>query len=355
MFNDLNHIFSSVADGVVVFDNDLRFVFINDAAETMLALSREAAIGHTPMELFQAEMLTEFVPRIRAAIGSGQAIQYDARSPLNDRWFENRIYPSPEGVTILFTDITPRRKAEEALRWREEGHRLLVSLNDAARSSRDAEEVMWAVVTRAGRHFQVSRCTYGEIDAAEEHVLVVRDYVDGAISIAGRHRIQAFGPELIADLRRGQTAAIPDLQTDPRTAGYTDAFAGIQARSLLCVPLVKDGKFVALFVFHHKEPREWTEHEGSLAEQIAERTWFLVENARAVASLRESRDVLSLAMRGGRMGAWSRNMVTDEVWWSRELEELFGLEPGGFEGPRAGAHHRPQSDRASRRPCFSAQ
>jgi integral membrane sensor domain MASE1 len=40
----------------------------------------------------------------------------------------------------------------------------------------------------------------------------------------------------------------------------------------------------------------------------------------ADAALRENRDVLSLAMRGGGMGAWSRNVVTNEVWWSRELE-----------------------------------
>jgi PAS domain S-box-containing protein len=53
-------------------------------------------------------------------------------------------------------------------------------------------------------------------------------------------------------------------------------------------------------------------------------------------ALRESRDVLSLAMRGGRMGAWSRNLVTDAVWWSRELEEIFGVSPGGFLGTRQG-------------------
>ncbi|HEV8395441.1 MAG TPA: MASE1 domain-containing protein [Vicinamibacterales bacterium] len=47
--------------------------------------------------------------------------------------------------------------------------------------------------------------------------------------------------------------------------------------------------------------------------------------------LSESRDVLALAMRGGSMGAWARNMVTEEVWWSPELEEIVGLEPGGFD------------------------
>ena len=56
----------------------------------------------------------------------------------------------------------------------------------------------------------------------------------------------------------------------------------------------------------------------------------------AEAELRQSRDVLTLAMRGGSMGVWSRNVATNEVWWSRELEELFGLEPGGFDRTEAG-------------------
>ena len=63
----------------------------------------------------------------------------------------------------------------------------------------------------------------------------------------------------------------------------------------------------------------------------------------ADAALNESRDVLALAMRGGGMGAWARTVATDEVWWSRELEELFGLSAGGFRRTEAGffefVHH----------------
>ena len=55
----------------------------------------------------------------------------------------------------------------------------------------------------------------------------------------------------------------------------------------------------------------------------------------AEAALRESRDVLSLAMRGGKMGAWARDIATNKVWWSHELEELFGLPVGGFPGTEA--------------------
>ena len=51
------------------------------------------------------------------------------------------------------------------------------------------------------------------------------------------------------------------------------------------------------------------------------------ESAGAVAKLRESHDVLALAMRAGRMGTWSRDLVRDQVWWSPELATIFGMSP----------------------------
>jgi PAS domain S-box-containing protein len=53
-------------------------------------------------------------------------------------------------------------------------------------------------------------------------------------------------------------------------------------------------------------------------------------------ALREYQTTLSLAMQGSRLGAWRRNVKTNEVWWGRELEEIFGLPPGGFEGSENG-------------------
>jgi PAS domain S-box-containing protein len=43
-------------------------------------------------------------------------------------------------------------------------------------------------------------------------------------------------------------------------------------------------------------------------------------------------EALALALKGGRMGWWSRDLVTEEVCWSPELEEIFGLAPGTFLG-----------------------
>jgi PAS domain S-box-containing protein len=50
--------------------------------------------------------------------------------------------------------------------------------------------------------------------------------------------------------------------------------------------------------------------------------------------LRRTQSALALAMRGGKIGWWQRDLRTEEVTWSAELEELFGLPAGAFAGDR---------------------
>ncbi len=50
--------------------------------------------------------------------------------------------------------------------------------------------------------------------------------------------------------------------------------------------------------------------------------------------LRRTQSSLALAMRGGQIGWWQRDLTSEEVTWSPELEDLFGLPPGSFSGDR---------------------
>ncbi len=56
------------------------------------------------------------------------------------------------------------------------------------------------------------------------------------------------------------------------------------------------------------------------------------ERKLAEESVRENREVLLLAMSSSRMGAWSRDLANETVYWSAELEEIFGLAAGTFSG-----------------------
>jgi PAS domain S-box-containing protein len=70
------------------------------------------------------------------------------------------------------------------------------------------------------------------------------------------------------------------------------------------------------------------EQELLLARRNAEAS--VAAHQLAQKELQESRDVLSLAMRGARMGAWSHEPKSGKFWWSRELEALAGYAEGRF-------------------------
>jgi PAS domain S-box-containing protein len=65
--------------------------------------------------------------------------------------------------------------------------------------------------------------------------------------------------------------------------------------------------------------------------------WFgtatdIDDGRQAEERLRRTQSALALAMRGGQIGWWQRDLTMEEVTWSPELEELFGLAPGTFAG-----------------------
>jgi PAS domain S-box-containing protein len=262
------------------------------------------------------------------------------------RWVSARAQTLFEGegparravrTTGVLVDLTERREAEQALRRSEALHRLLVSLHDATATLRDPRAVQREVAQRLGRHLGASRCLYAEFEAEGRHARVRHDYTDGVSSLVGLHRVPDFGTALGRALAAGRTFVVEDAPHDPRLAegDARAAYAAGEIAAQVCVPLVKEGKLVASLSVHQRYPRCWQREEIELVEQLAQRTWFALETARAQAALRESHDVLGLAMRAGRMGAWSRHLGTNEVWWSHELEELFGLERGRFGGSEA--------------------
>lgn len=86
-----------------------------------------------------------------------------------------------------------------------------------------------------------------------------------------------------------------------------------------------------LAVFIVKD-RKLYEKELLHAQQTAEAS--LNELQMVQGQLQESRQMLGLAMRAGRMGVWSLNLSTKpRVWWlSRELEDLLGIPEATFDG-----------------------
>jgi PAS domain S-box-containing protein len=329
-------IVASSEDAIVSETLDGRITSWNRGAERLFGYTAHEAIGRS-IHLIVPPETREDTEQMLDRIRHGERVEHvevdrirkDGQrvtvsltlSPVHDR--HGHII----GASKTARDITPRKEWEAALVRSAETQRLLVGIHDATRGLQDPAIVMREIVNRVGVHFNVIRCAYGEISDDQHYITITRGYTRDVATVAGRYPIEVFGPLMVGELTSGHTAIINDVQTDPLTDTPLahETYARMQIRSLVCVPLLRGGRLSAILVMCDGMAREWTADEARLLEQVAERSLFAVESARAAHTLREHRDVLALAMTAGGMGAWSRDLALDTAWWSPELAELFGL------------------------------
>jgi PAS domain S-box-containing protein len=338
-------IVASSDDAIVSKTLDGRITSWNKGAERLFGYTAQEAIGQSIHLIVPPEgrdQIAEILDRIR----HGERVDHldvprickDGRrvsvsitvSPVHDR------HGQVIGASKTARDVTSRKAWEEQLVRSEEAQRLLVGIHDGTRGLENPEAVMREIVTRVGQHFNVIRCAYGEVSPEQDQITIRRGYTRDLPTVAGRYPLDVFGPLMAGELKAGRTVRIGDVRSDPLTDTPLahETYARMQIVSLVCVPLLRGSRLVAVLVMCDGVPREWTAYEAQLLEQVAERTLYAIESARAAAALRDNRDVLAFAMQAGKMGAWSRDVSMDTVWWSPEIVALFGLSPGDMEHSR---------------------
>jgi PAS domain S-box-containing protein len=104
-----NDVLARVDEAVCALDDEWRFTFVNSLAASLLDRTPEQLLG---------EDLRETVPgiddgivgqKLREAMETQDAVRFDHYNDSIERWFQVRLYPSEDGVTACFYDITDER------------------------------------------------------------------------------------------------------------------------------------------------------------------------------------------------------------------------------------------------------
>jgi PAS domain S-box-containing protein len=265
----------------------------NRASLEFADIKREQVVGrpfwesawfiHTPGA---PDKLREAIARAAA----GEFIRYEVplRKPNGEVMvFDFSIHPIKDECGEV-TMLIPEGRDITALKHVERRDAFLVRLDDTTRPLTDPYEITQTAARLLGEHLDVNRCAYADVEADEDTFNLTGDYNFNVPSIVGRYTFTQFGAECLRLMREGRPYIVEDSETDPRIdSAVLESYRLTLIRSVICVSLLKAGKFVAAMAVHQATPRQWRNDEVELVQLVANRCWESIERVHVTREVRE--------------------------------------------------------------------
>ena len=180
------------------------------------------------------------------------------------------------------TDVTEREGVEARLR-------LLDAIGETTRLALAPDAILESATRLLGEFLHVTRVAYADLEPDNDRFTIRHDWTaPGAFSTVGVYSLDLFGARATAAMRGGRTLLIEDLDAEMTAGEGAAMFDRIGVKAIICCPLVKGGKLVAMMAVHQDSPRAWRAGEVALVEAVVERCWAHIERVRAMETLRET-------------------------------------------------------------------
>ncbi len=182
----------------------------------------------------------------------------------------------------VLMDVTTQHAAAERQRF-------LDLLDRESQRFDDAEDLMSLATRLLGEHLAVDRCAYARTEADQNHFVMSGDYATGLPPLPGRFAMREFGNGALTAMRAGEPWVVNDSLNDPRLdAEDFAAYRVTGIRAVICLPLLRGGRFVAAMAVHQATVRQWTQDEIDLVSVVVNRCWESMQRAHADRALRDS-------------------------------------------------------------------
>ncbi|MDP3418420.1 PAS domain-containing sensor histidine kinase [Falsiroseomonas sp.] len=316
------------------------YLLYNEAYRPFLGSRHPWALGRTMQEVWPTlwQSLTTAARQVHetgeGVVAEDQRLLMERDGGLDETFWTYSFAPIRDetgkvaGIFLTALSTTERNLAERRQAFR-------LSLDERLRDLAAPAPILAEMSRSLGLHLGVGEVAYADVEPDGAFATITQAWTDdgaprsAALVQNGCHRLDDYGPALVAELRRGRIVAIPDVRQDPRTcaAETLAALDRISVAALLNVPLMKAGQMVAILAVHHATPRAWTRGEIALVGEVVARSWDAVERVRAEAALRVSEERLQLALgASGMVGLFDWHIPEDLLYPDERFARVFGVD-----------------------------
>ena len=103
-------ILASISDGFVVLDKSFLFTYVNAKAEMVIGKSKDEIIGESFAGIFPFLDNKVFKKKFTKVLNTHEMTTFEAYDGPQQKWYEYRVYPLEDGISIYFTDISIRKE-----------------------------------------------------------------------------------------------------------------------------------------------------------------------------------------------------------------------------------------------------
>ena len=330
----------SISDAFYAVDSEWRFTYVNGKAEELWGRSREELLGKNIWDEFPQAVGSESYRQIKRAMEEGVTTEFETISPVLNAWVAGRAYPSAEGLSVYFQDVTERKQAEEEVRRSEEAQRFLAEASSVLSSSLDYRETLSSVVRLAvptladwcavdileeDGHLERLAVEHTDPEKVSLAYELERRYPPGPDAPGGLHHVLKTGePEMMAEIPADL------VERAARDERHAELLRKLDLRSYMVVPLVARGRILGAISFVSAESgRRYGEADLRLAEELARRAALAVDNARLYEEVQSSRNQLEAILRGVADGITAQDPSGKIIYANETAARLTGFSTAG--------------------------
>lgn len=111
----LHGMLERITDGFVSLDAGWRILYANPQAEKMVPVRREDYEGRNFWTIFPELAGTVFQEQYERAVREKVAVHFETYFVPLEKWYEVSAYPDPSGLSVLFRDVTEKRRLADEL------------------------------------------------------------------------------------------------------------------------------------------------------------------------------------------------------------------------------------------------